>query len=193
WGKYGNGASKYDAYASADAFMRLTRDNQNYLKKKLGRDLTNGELYLAHQQGAGGALNLLANPNAMAVDLIGRAAVVGNGGQTGMLASEFANLWTSKLGDTVVGSGAGGLVMPGSMGNSQNPGDFSVHDQGRVSASDVVPTMNTTRAEEVQQEKDRKAIMPGYGEAIATAVKNEWSVLTPFRALGHYDPEPDYK
>ncbi|UIL29746.1 hypothetical protein LZK75_11420 [Rhizobium leguminosarum] len=24
-------------------------------------------------------------------------------------------------------------------------------------------------------------------------MKNEWSVLTPFRALGHFDPEPDYK
>ncbi|SCW77031.1 Transglycosylase SLT domain-containing protein [Rhizobium mongolense subsp. loessense] len=193
WGKYGNGASKFDAYASADAFMRFTRDNQNFLKKKLGRDLSKCELYLAHQQGAGGALNLLANPNAMAVNLVGRAAVVGNGGQTGMLASEFAGLWAKKMGDTVVGNGPAGLVMPGSMGNSQNPGDFSVHDQGRISTSDVVPTMNVTRAEEVQQEKDRQAAQPSYGDAIATAVKNEWSILTPFRALGHYDPEPDYK
>ncbi|WP_289726707.1 hypothetical protein [Rhizobium sp. S163] len=124
---------------------------------------------------------------------MGRAAVMGNGGQSGMLASEFASLWTSKLGKTKVGNGPSGLVMPGSMGNSQNPGDFSVHDQGRISASDVVPTMNTTRAEEVQQEKDRKAAMPSYGDAIAIAVKNEWSVLTPFRALGHYDPDPDFK
>ncbi|ARO29954.1 lytic murein transglycosylase-related protein [Rhizobium sp. NXC14] len=193
WGKYGKGASKYDAYASADAFMRFTVDNQNYLKKKLGRDLSNGELYLAHQQGAGGALNLLANPNAMAVDLIGRAAVIGNAGQTGMTASEFASLWTKKMDGTTVGNGPSGIVLPGSMGNSQNPGDYSVHDQGRISASDVVPTMNLTRAEEVQQEKDRVAAQPSYGEAIKTAVKNEWSVLTPFRALGHYDPEPDYK
>jgi hypothetical protein len=92
WGKYGKGASKYDAYASADAFMRFTVDNKNYLTKKLGRDVSSGELYLAHQQGAGGALNLLSNPNAMAVNLVGRAAVMGNGGQSGMLASEFANL-----------------------------------------------------------------------------------------------------
>ncbi|MGR9178451.1 transglycosylase SLT domain-containing protein [Rhizobium leguminosarum] len=193
WGKYGNGASKYDAYASADAFMRLTRDNQNFLKRKLGRDLSKGELYLAHQQGAGGALNLLANPSAMAVDLVGRAAVLGNAGQTGMLASEFASLWTKKMDGTTVGSSPSGIVMPGSMGNSQNPGDYSVHDQGRISASDVIPTMNLTRAEEIQQEKDRVAAQPTYGDAIATAVKNEWSVLTPFRALGHYDPEPDYK
>ncbi|MEH7909157.1 transglycosylase SLT domain-containing protein [Rhizobium laguerreae] len=192
WAKYGKGASKYDPYANADAGMRLARDNINFLKKKLGRDITGGEMYLAHQQGAGGALNLLANPNTMAVDLVGRAAVLGNAGQTGMTAAEFANLWINKIGSTKVGNGPG-LVMPGSMANSQNPGDFSVHDQGRVSASDVIPTMNTTRAEEVQQEKDRQAMMPSFGEAVATAVKNEWSVLTPFRALGHFDPEPDYK
>ena len=73
WSKYGKGESKFDAYANADAFMRLTRDNQNFLKSKLGRDLKKGEMYLAHQQGAGGALNLLTNPDAMAVDLVGRA------------------------------------------------------------------------------------------------------------------------
>ncbi|UIL29745.1 lytic transglycosylase domain-containing protein [Rhizobium leguminosarum] len=162
WAKYGKGASKYDPYANADAGMRLARDNINFLKKKLGREITGGEMYLAHQQGAGGALNLLANPNTMAVDLVGRAAVLGNAGQTGMTAAEFANLWINKIGSTKVGNGPG-LVMPGSMANSQNPGDFSVHDQGRVSASDVIPTMNTTRAEEVQQEKDRQAMMPSFG------------------------------
>lgn len=193
WGKYGQGASKFDAYANADAAMRLARDNINFLKKKLGRDITGGEMYLAHQQGAGGALNLLSNPNAMAVDLVGRDAVVGNAGQTGMTASEFASLWTNKMGSTMAGNGPAGLVMPGSMGNSQTPGDYSVHDQGRISASDVVPTSNLSRPEEVQQEKNRVAAMPSYGDAVATAVKNEWSVLTPFRALGHYDPEPNYK
>lgn len=193
WAKYGNGASKYDAYANTDAFMRLTRDNISYLKRKLGRDPSPGEVYLAHQQGAGGALNLLSNPNARAADVTTQAAITGNGGNIGMSAGEFASLWTKKMGDTVVGNGPAGLVMPGSMGNSMNPGDYSVHNQGRISASDVVPTMNLTRAEEVQQEKDRQAMMPSYGEAIATAVKNEWSILTPFRTLGHYDPDPDFK
>lgn len=80
-----------------DAVKKLTSDNFNYLKKTLGRDPTNGELYLAHQQGASGAEKILTQPDQKAVDVLGRDEVLNNGGNEDMTLSEFANKWTSKF------------------------------------------------------------------------------------------------
>ncbi|NTF67689.1 transglycosylase SLT domain-containing protein [Rhizobium rhizogenes] len=87
----------FDAAESADAAARLTKDNAAALKRGLGRDPTAGELYLAHQQGAGGALKLLQNPDANAAKLVGESAVASNGGSIGMSARDFAKMWTSRV------------------------------------------------------------------------------------------------
>ena len=79
-----------DFRASADAAARLARDNARTLRSFLGRDPTPQELYLAHQQGAGGARGLLSRPDALAVDVVGRPAVVQNAGRPDMTAREFA-------------------------------------------------------------------------------------------------------
>lgn len=86
----------YDPEANTRAAIRLMRDNAGHLRKSLGRDPTVGELYLAHQQGAGGASKLLKNPNARAADIVGSRAVSLNGGSADMTAQSFANLWISK-------------------------------------------------------------------------------------------------
>jgi hypothetical protein len=83
-------------YQNADAAARLYADNTASLRKVLGREPTVGEAYLAHQQGAGGAAKLLANPNARAVDVVGADAVRLNGGNENMTAGEFADLWIRK-------------------------------------------------------------------------------------------------
>lgn len=90
-------ANPFDLNSSADAGARLLKDNRNYLTKTLGREPTAGELYLAHQQGAGGALKLLSNPNRRASDIVGYDAVKLNGGTASMTAGEFATLWTRKV------------------------------------------------------------------------------------------------
>jgi hypothetical protein len=86
-----------DPIASTDAAARLAADNKATLMRSLGREPTAGELYLAHQQGGGGASKLLSNPNARAVDIVGPDAVRLNGGNPNMTAAEFARLWTSKV------------------------------------------------------------------------------------------------
>lgn len=90
-------ANPMDPIASTDAAARLAADNAQTLTRALGRAPTAGELYLAHQQGGGGASKLLANPNARAIDIVGRDAVINNGGHAGMSAGEFAKRWTSKV------------------------------------------------------------------------------------------------
>lgn len=96
--QYG-GFDPMDPAASTQAAARLASDNRAALVKALGREPNAGELYLAHQQGAGGASKLLANPNARAVDLLGANAVRLNGGDENMTAGQFASKWTGKFGD----------------------------------------------------------------------------------------------
>src|ERR1700686_3976645 len=52
-----------DPVAATGAFHELTDHNRSALQNALGRDPTDAELYLAHQQGAQGAINLLTNPD----------------------------------------------------------------------------------------------------------------------------------
>jgi hypothetical protein len=84
-------ADRYDPAQATDAAARLARDNAAILKRTLGRDPTAGELYLAHQQGAGGAVKLLSNPN-----VVGAAAARLNGG-AGLTAGQLAQKWTAKI------------------------------------------------------------------------------------------------
>ena len=112
WRQYGGGADPRDPAANADAAARLAVANRNQLRASLGRDPTEGELYLAHQQGAGGAAKLLSNPGARAVDVVGERAVLGNGGNINMTAGQFAQLWIRKL------DGASGQPVPAPAGTT---------------------------------------------------------------------------
>jgi hypothetical protein len=103
-------ANPFNAEASADAGARLALDNRRILAKALDREPTQGELYLGHQQGAGGAVKLLTNPNARAADLVGVKAVLQNGGRADMTAAEFARLWTGRFPEGRVAVAQGGVT-----------------------------------------------------------------------------------
>lgn len=131
-------ADPYDPDASAQAAARLTLDNAASLKRTLGRDPTQGELYLAHQQGAGGASKLLANPDASAADLVGTKAVIGNGGTPGMSARDFAGLWLGKFD----GGGGRAMQMPG---GSAGRGAFGLSGPVAAGTADsVTPAAGAT-------------------------------------------------
>lgn len=97
---------RFDTGASSEAAAHLLSDNAAALRKALGREPTPAELYLAHQQGAGGSIALLTNPNAIASDVVGMDAVTLNGGKAGMTAGDFASLWMAKAGQGGAASGA---------------------------------------------------------------------------------------
>ncbi len=110
WAKYGApGASPLNPQAATVAAARLAADNSATLTKALGRPPTGAEFYLAHQQGAGGAAALLANPNAPAASLVGARAVVSNGGTPNMTAGQFAGMWERKFN----GQGGGNFSLSG--------------------------------------------------------------------------------
>lgn len=100
WQRYGQGGNIFDPAANADAAMRLARDNASFFRNRFGRDPSNTELYLLHQQGPAGAAALLSNPEANAIDALTPAyrgnralatqAVLNNGGRPTDTAAEFA-------------------------------------------------------------------------------------------------------
>jgi hypothetical protein len=86
-------ADSFDAKANAEAAARLLKHNAGRLKKALGRAPIAWELYLAHQQGATGAIKLLTNPDKKAVEVVGRLPVLWNRGTEDMTATQFAAMW----------------------------------------------------------------------------------------------------
>ena len=88
-----------DPQAARAGVERLRADNKDVLTVALGREPTQGEEYLAHQQGASGAAALLKNPDKPAIEVLSgvyknRAtaarAIIDNGGSPEMTAGEFS-------------------------------------------------------------------------------------------------------
>lgn len=92
-------ANPFDPEQATDAAARLARDNAAALRRALGRDPTDSELYLAHQQGAGGAAKILTNPNAPMESLVGEEAARLNGG-AGLTAAQFAAKYGARFDGT---------------------------------------------------------------------------------------------
>jgi hypothetical protein len=71
-------ALRKDASANAKMAGAFANSNAKFLKERLGRTATDGELYMAHFLGASGAARFIsaaeANPNGKAADLFPRAA-----------------------------------------------------------------------------------------------------------------------
>lgn len=96
-------ADRMDPVKSTMAMYEFTMDNYNTLKSRLGREPTPAEMYLAHQQGAMGALKILENPEAKATDIVGEDAVKLNlpeelRAKAGEItAGQFLELWQDKF------------------------------------------------------------------------------------------------
>ncbi len=98
---------RFDPMQSTEGAIKFAQQNQRILRDALGREPTAAELYLAHQQGGGGAKALLANAGENVVSVLtrlykgneskARDAVNLNGGNESMTAGQFANIWISKF------------------------------------------------------------------------------------------------
>lgn len=98
-------ANRNDPEQSVRGIATLSAQNAPALQKVLGRQPSDAELYLAHQQGAGGAAKLLANPDARAGDLVGDAAIKQNGGDPDAPARAFTALWKGKFDKAAASAG----------------------------------------------------------------------------------------
>ncbi len=89
----GTDHDRLDAKRQVELGVALTKQNNAALAKDLGRQPQPWEVYLAHQQGVGGATALLrADPNANAGDVVGNPkAITLNGGTPDTTAGQFIN------------------------------------------------------------------------------------------------------
>jgi len=88
-------ANPQDFEQSAIGAAKYAADNKKFLMSAIGREPTAAELYLAHQQGAGGARKLLTNPNQPAGMLTNPNFISSNAGDPNAPASQFSQ----KFGD----------------------------------------------------------------------------------------------
>ena len=117
-----------DPRVNAQVAAKLAAKNANFLRGILGRDPQGWEIYLAHQQGRGGAAALIRNPNANVVDALtpayggdrnkAMAAVTQNGGNPNGTAGEFAKKWADKFGGALPQPFTGG---PSAQGAGEAP------------------------------------------------------------------------
>ncbi len=117
WNTYGEG-SPFDPAASLKALSKAGPAYAKALEPILGRQPTDAELYVVHQQGLKGGPALFANPNARAGDIVGDAAIRGNGGNPNGTAKQFTDMWTAKFNGTTPATsiapfGGRTLQMPG--------------------------------------------------------------------------------
>lgn len=186
-GDYGL-ADRYDAAQASDAAARLLRDNRNRLLKNLGREPTPGELYLAHQQGAGGAINLLRDPSQRAVDVLGREQVRLNlpssmrGRADSITAGEFASLWTKKMGD----ADSAGLYA-----NIPTDRRMALASQGQTQIDQQVTAQRTAEKDRINLiiaddpfQIDRATIMDNgiLNDGDKASLLNSWNTATKDRA-----------
>lgn len=105
-------ANPADFYQSMRGAAAYAADNANILRNRLGRDPTGQELYMAHQQGAGGASALLTHPNAPAGSVINPRFVSANGGNPNAPSQALLDLFKGKYDNKLraVTQGAGPIV-----------------------------------------------------------------------------------
>jgi len=97
----------YNFEASADAAARLAVNNRKVLAKSGIEDPSAAQLYLAHQQGAGGATQLLAAGNRPATSVVGENAVLWNSGDAAVTGPGFAQQIMAKFEGTQLPKAAG--------------------------------------------------------------------------------------
>jgi hypothetical protein len=137
---------------SAAAAARLTADNRTALTGSLGRPPTDAELYIAHQQGSGGAAALLGHPNVRAGSLVGDAAIRQNGGDPDAPAIAFTSMWAQKFNAS---PSAAQSASRKSAAFQTIMADTSLSDVARQHA--IVRVNQQIAAQQVAEEEDAKA------------------------------------
>lgn len=177
-----NLTDRNDLFSSADAAARLAADNKSALQGYLGRPPTDAETYLAHQQGAGGAAKLLANPNARAGDLVGDAAIRNNGGDPNASASEFTSMWTVKFNNAPNTSGqtrksAAYQEVAGNPNLTEPARNYAITFINRTIAQQTIAEEGDTKARKAASDKAAKdyvtRMLNGNMQNITTDIAND--------------------
>lgn len=151
------------------------KKNTDALRNALGREPTPAEVYLAHQQGIGGATALLsATGPQTALGVLTKvykgdsakaaAAIVNNGGRADMSAQEFVGLWDKKYARRATGSAAELPLADQIAAAKALAGDDPELQQAAVAAV----TEQRKLAKQMQQDMEDEAVERVYGHIMQT-------------------------
>lgn len=97
WAQYGRGLDRNNPEHQIRAGIAYIRDVQSVAEKFADQiKITPGIIYFGYQQGPGALQKVLANPHAPAEQVLGREAVLINGGRRGESAWNFMQRWAKK-------------------------------------------------------------------------------------------------
>lgn len=131
---------RFNAEQSTVGAAKFAKQNAVRLREVLGREPTGAELYLAHQQGGGGAARLLSDRGRPVNTLLSDDAITLNGGSLDMTAGEFADLWIDKW-----NNGGGGRptnaaqATPPATPSDVTPSDLTPEATTNLGAQPVAP------------------------------------------------------
>jgi hypothetical protein len=93
----GSDVDRGDPQKQMELGIRNLKEEAAGLQGALGRPPEGWEVYLAHQQGGGGARKILTgDAGANAVEALGRDEVLNNGGTADMTVGQFRDVWRAK-------------------------------------------------------------------------------------------------
>lgn len=89
---------RFDPVKSQEMMEKLTLKHVDAFRNEFGRDPSESELYMMHQQGQGKALKLIGgkDDDKLAVDVLGRKEVIDNGGKATMTMKEYRDYWENR-------------------------------------------------------------------------------------------------
>jgi hypothetical protein len=155
WAQFGEG-DRTDPQQAILATQRYAAANRPVLTSALGREPTDAELYLAHQQGPGGAVALLTHPNMSAVDVLtpiyhgnralAATAIRGNGGDPNAPASAFTSLWTGRFNGgpgvaSIAPAGGQTMTMPEGTQGTAAPVSLPAAEEPLLSIPEAPPAL----------------------------------------------------
>jgi hypothetical protein len=169
----------YDFESAADAAARLAVNNRNILAKAGIEDPSAAQLYLAHQQGAGGATKLLTAGDRPATSVVGKNAVLWNAGNEEVTGPGFAQQIMAKFEGTPLPKSATTQQASGSLGQfakdvlgGATGGLVGTQWQGGFLGQNTVPSamgIDTRKFGEVTEPGFSGAALPYQQEVAAAA------------------------
>ena len=169
----------YDFESAADAAARLAVNNRNILAKAGIEDPSAAQLYLAHQQGAGGATKLLTAGDRPATSVVGKNAVLWNAGNEEVTGPGFAQQIMAKFEGTQLPKAAATQQASGSLRQfakdvlgGATGGLVGTQWQGGFLGQNTVPSamgIDTRKFGEVTEPGFSGAALPAQQEVAAAA------------------------
>jgi len=148
----GGQGSVLDPNENARVGAAWVKEKEDRFRSKYGRDPTDVEAYLMHQQGEGGAAAHLANPDELAWrnmlstaegrqkgEAWARRAINGNGGNDNMTSREFVDTWARKIAGM---KGETPAALPGAIATpATTPGAGAIVASAQPQKPDDGPTL----------------------------------------------------